>query len=119
MIVNHSTDTTKSSSLLHRRALWLCLVLVLAGSLNLPTFTLGRDDAKPPKKEQKPASLGAAQMIIRGPERAVVGQRFSAEVFILNTGSTPLRDLEFLAKPDVNLAPEGKPAEQRIAVPSI
>ena len=94
---------------------WLGLVIVLTGSLDLSNFSLGRDDAAGPKKDEKRSTLASAELIIRGPERAVVGQRFTVEVFILNSGSTPLKDLEFVARPNDNLTPVEKTGVERIA----
>jgi hypothetical protein len=115
MLMDHSNN--KATSFLRRKVVWLCLVIFLTGSLDLSSFIQGRDD--PAKPEQKVSALAKAEMIIRGPERGVAGQRFTVEVYIVNSGATPLKDLEFIAKADANLTLEGKTGEQRIAVPTI
>ena len=58
-------------------------------------------------------------MVFRGAEAAAPGQRFTLEVLILNTGSTPLTDLEFHAKLDDNLDQPSKEREHRLLVEAI
>jgi hypothetical protein len=118
--MNQVNQTGKAAAAQSRRYLWLSLAVVLAGSLGLSSLTPGRDQVPEPKKDPTPASsLSAAEISIRGPEQAVVGQRFTLEVFILNSGTTPLKDLEFVAKMDAHLEHESRTREHRVAVEPI
>ena len=58
-------------------------------------------------------------MIFRGPDELIAGQRATVEVFLFNTGTTPVKDLEFVAKFDANLEQASKEAEFRTAVEPI
>ncbi len=104
---------------LRRRGVWLGLTIVLVGSLGLSSLTLGRDELAKPAREAARSSLAAAEMIIQGPDQAVVGQRFTLEVLIVNSGTTPLTGLEFVAQPDAHLEQESRARQHRAAVDPI
>lgn len=119
-MMNRSSKTAKANSPLRRRGVWLGLAVVLAGSLGLARLTLGRDAAPQAKKEAPPPSvLSAVQMSFRGPDQAMVGQRSTLEVFILNLGTTPLKDLELQARLDAHLELESREREHKVAVEPI
>jgi hypothetical protein len=99
-----------------RRGLWLCLAF-LAGLL-WSSNLLGRYQV-PPKEVDGPTTPAPFQMIIRGPEEPMVGQRCTIEVFVLNTGTTPLKGLDFQAKLDACLEQDSKEPEHRDAIETI
>jgi hypothetical protein len=92
----------------------------LTGVLVWSGPTQGGDGAAPaPAAATKVSALAAVQMIFGAPEELVAGQRATLEIFLLNTGSTPVKDLEFVAKLDANLEQASKETEFRVAVEPI
>lgn len=71
---------------------WLGVTLFLAGSLGLANWTRGQE-----------AALATAQMAVRGPNEAIVGQPFTIEILITNAGGADLKELKVLAAMDTNL----------------
>jgi hypothetical protein len=117
--VSHSNNAPRATSL-RRRGLWLGLGVVLASSLGWATHTLGQGGtATPPKEAVRSSALAAAQVSFRGPEQATVGQRFTLEVLIHNTGAAPLKDLELVAQPDAHLEQPSGAREHRVAIAAI
>ncbi len=110
----------KAALPLRRRGVWLGLVVIVAGLVGMSSLTLGRDQAPGARKEPAPtSSLAAAEMILRGPDQAVAGQRFTLEVLIVNSGATALKDLEIVARMDAHLEQESKEREHREAIDAI
>lgn len=94
-----------------RTSLWLCLAL-MGGATLWVSSSQGRDPA--------PANPAAGlQMIVRGPEEPQVGQRSTVEVFLINNGTTPVRDLELHAKLDAHLEQASKDRASRQTVPTL
>jgi hypothetical protein len=58
-------------------------------------------------------------MIVRGPDEPMVGQRCTIEIFILNSGTTPLKDLDFHARLDAHLEQDSREREHRVAIAAI
>jgi hypothetical protein len=58
-------------------------------------------------------------MTIKGPDAAYVGRRFNLEVFIANTGSADLQDLEVIAEMDPSLTQESGERVFRAQVPTV
>lgn len=80
----------KAALPLRRRGVWLGLVVIVAGLVGMSSLTLGRDQAPGARKEPAPtSSLAAAEMILRGPDQAVAGQRFTLEGPIVNSVPPP------------------------------
>jgi hypothetical protein len=117
--VSHRSNTVKAASPLYRRGVWLALGVVLVGALGLSSLTRGRDGVPVPRKEASRSALADTQMIIRGPDQPMVGQRFTLEVLILNAGTTPLKDLEFQATLDASLEQASRAREHREEVEAI
>jgi hypothetical protein len=118
--VNLSSKIARVVSSLRRQGVWVGLALVLAGPLVLSGDRLLGQEARAARKQAKEApSLTGAEMVFRGAEAPSAGQRFTLEVLILNTGSTPLTDLEFHAKLDDNLDQPSREREHRVAVDAI
>jgi hypothetical protein len=92
----------------------------LTGVLLWSGPTHGGDQVPPaPAAANKASALAAVQMIFHGPDELVAGQRATLEVFLLNTGTSSIKDLEFVAKLDANLEPASKETEFRVAVEPI
>jgi hypothetical protein len=117
--VTHNSSAAKSTSWIRWRGIWLGLAFVfLGGATVLSADTLGGDKA-PQQQAQNKASLGPVQLIVRGPDELVVGQRCTLEIFILNSGTSPVKDLEFHARLDANLEQDSKEREHRVAIEPI
>lgn len=111
--------TRKNKANLRTRLRWGTLslgVAFLGGALAVTGPSLGNDKVPAPVVAEKPAAAPAVQMIVRGPDELVAGQQATLEIFLLNTGTTPVKDLELTAKFDPNLEAKSKESEQRIAI---
>jgi hypothetical protein len=114
--VSHK-GTANSASRLRRLGSCLCLVFLFAALIGSSAL-LGGDRA-PQKEGDKANPLAGVQILVRGTEEPMVGQRATIEVFLLNTGSTPLKDLEFHARCDAHMEQDSKERETTVAVDTI
>lgn len=87
------------------------------GGLFWAGATLGGDP--PAAVAAKPADLSAVQLIVRGPDDLVAGQPCTLEIFLLNTGTADVRDLELQLRLDANLVHETKQRDHTVAVAPI
>ncbi len=102
--MNHVTTVPKPFSS-------VCLAFAFVGLLCLSNPTLARDGV--------PSPLAVAEMAMVAPDTVVAGQRFTLEVPIVNTGATPLHDLELVARMRAPLGREWEVSEQRKTIDTI
>jgi len=100
---------TKKAAFLRGKGVWLGMAIFLAGWLGGANLANGQDSAP----------LSTAQMKVRGPDNGVVGQRFTLEILITNTGGGTLKDLRLLAAMDTNLDQKDSGGENLAKVDSI
>lgn len=114
--MNLSNKIARVVSSFRHPGVWLGLAAVLAGPLFLSSFALQGDETSRTPDEPSPANV---QMIFRAPEEPTVGERFTLEVLLLNTGTAPVKNLEFHAQLDANLEQPSKARDFRAAVETI
>jgi len=98
---------------------WIGLGAILAGPFFLANIALQGDEAPPAQKAAEAPASGSAQLVFRGVEEPTVDDRFTLEVFIVNTGKVPLQNLEFTAQLDANLEQPSKLRAFQAAVDTV